>query len=75
LLIPLAGDIFQNFTLLIVIVNSTIAGDIFLNFALLALAEFPGYTLSYLGMNYLGRKVPVLLVLKQNKNVILCPCD
>jgi hypothetical protein len=35
-----------------------LAGDVFLNFALLALAEVPGYALSYLGMTWFGRKVP-----------------
>jgi hypothetical protein len=35
-----------------------VAGDVFLNFALLALAEVPGYALSYLGMTWFGRKVP-----------------
>ncbi|XP_023344116.1 organic cation transporter protein isoform X2 [Eurytemora carolleeae] len=35
---------------------ASLAGDAYLDFTLLALAEFPGYTLSYLGMQYWGRK-------------------
>jgi len=35
---------------------ASLAGDIFTNFALLSLAEIPGYSLSYLGMTYLGRR-------------------
>ena len=35
---------------------ASLAGDIFSNFALLSAAEIPGYTLSYLGMTYLGRR-------------------
>lgn len=35
---------------------ASLAGDVFANFALLSAAEIPGYTLSYLGMTYLGRR-------------------
>merc|ERR1719209_2246304 len=35
---------------------SSLAGDVFTNFTLLALAEFPGYLLAYLGMRRLGRR-------------------
>lgn len=35
---------------------SSLAGDVYVNFALLSLCEVPGYTLSYLGMAWLGRR-------------------
>ena len=35
---------------------SSLAGDVYVNFALLSLCEIPGYSLSYVGMNWLGRK-------------------
>ena len=35
---------------------SSLAGDVYVNFALLSLCEIPGYTLSYVGMSWLGRK-------------------
>jgi len=39
---------------------SNLAGDVFLNFTLLSLTEFPGYALSYLGMQYAGRKATMI---------------
>ena len=35
---------------------ASLAGDVYTNFALLSLCEIPGYTISYLGMNYVGRR-------------------
>ena len=35
---------------------SSLAGDVYVNFALLSLCEIPGYTISYVGMTWLGRK-------------------
>lgn len=35
---------------------SSLAGDVYLNFALLSICEVPGYTLSYIGMKWVGRR-------------------
>eukprot|EP00090_Calanus_glacialis_P002153 TRINITY_DN11616_c0_g1_i1.p1 TRINITY_DN11616_c0_g1~~TRINITY_DN11616_c0_g1_i1.p1 ORF type:complete len:562 (-),score=152.76 TRINITY_DN11616_c0_g1_i1:66-1751(-) len=56
-------NVFLNWTVITMIYYglsmnaASLAGDIFVNFALLSLTEIPGYTLSYLGMTYLGRRV------------------
>jgi len=42
---------------------ASLAGDVFLNFTLLALTEIPGYLLSYLGMQLIGRKVTMVVSL------------
>ena len=55
-------NVFFNWIVIVMIyyglsMNATsLAGDIFSNFALLSLAEVPGFTLSYLGMTYKGRR-------------------
>ena len=41
---------------------AALVGDLFFNFTLLSVAELPGYTLSYLGMTFWGRKVMLLLL-------------
>eukprot|EP00092_Neocalanus_flemingeri_P015702 GFUD01016996.1.p1 GENE.GFUD01016996.1~~GFUD01016996.1.p1 ORF type:complete len:560 (-),score=145.92 GFUD01016996.1:221-1900(-) len=56
-------NVFLNWTVITMIYYglsmnaASLAGDIFVNFALLSMAEIPGYTLSYLGMTYLGRRI------------------
>jgi OCT family organic cation transporter-like MFS transporter 4/5 len=35
---------------------STLGGDVFMNFTMLSAMEFPGYAISYFGMQYWGRK-------------------
>jgi len=36
---------------------ASLAGDVYVNFALLSLCEVPGYTISYLGMRFAGRRL------------------
>jgi len=36
---------------------SSLSGNIYLNFTIMSLAEIPGYIASYIGMNYLGRRI------------------
>ena len=36
---------------------ASLAGDVYVNFALLSLCEVPGYSLSYLGMKFAGRRL------------------
>jgi len=56
-------NVFLNWTVITMIYYglsmnaATLAGDIFVNFALLSLTEIPGYTFSFLGMTYLGRRI------------------
>jgi len=56
-------NVFLNWTVITMIYYglsmnaASLAGDIFVNFALLSLTEIPGYTLSWLGMTYLGRRI------------------
>ena len=56
-------NVFLNWTVITMIYYglsmnaASLSGDIFLNFALLSLAEIPGYTLSFLGMTYIGRRI------------------
>ena len=35
---------------------ASLAGDVYANFALLAICEIPGYTMSYVGMKWVGRR-------------------
>ena len=56
-------NVFLNWTVITMIYYglsmnaASLAGDVFVNFALLSLMEIPGYTLSYVGMTYLGRRI------------------
>lgn len=39
---------------------ASLSGNVFLNFSLLALIEVPGYTLSYVGMTWAGRRLTMV---------------